>query len=99
MNPDGGLVVSFIWPGGKIPYDRLVVHRGQRELLEVVGALDATGRQPGPPGRPATTDAIRAAMMAITTESSISVKPRACVASSSKILLFSWAYFSRRRRP
>ncbi len=21
VNPDGGLVVSFIWPGGEIPYD------------------------------------------------------------------------------
>ena len=53
----------------------LVVVQGQADLLEVVDALRRAGPPRGRPARPAASSAIRTAMIAMTTSSSMSVKP------------------------
>ena len=47
MNSGGGLGRQLHLTRREDPVRRLVIHRGQRELLEVVDALDAPGRRPG----------------------------------------------------
>ena len=47
MNPGGGLGRQLHLTRRKDPMRRLVIHRGQRELLEVIDALDAPGRRSG----------------------------------------------------
>ena len=54
----------------------MVMVGGQAELPEVVGALGPARQPRGPLERPATSSAIKMPMIAITTSSSTSVKPR-----------------------
>ena len=71
----GGIVVAGRAAHGKHVVDRVVVVAREADLLHVVGALDrrAASRAAWTAG---SKSAIRTAMMAITTSSSISVKPR-----------------------
>ena len=73
--PAGGPTLKLVDSpeGGKEPVEAFVVEQAKTDLLEVVGALGAASGL-APTARPARSSAIKTAMIAITTKSSIKVK-------------------------